>query len=145
VEAKTDKIYYKHHAQVNDHPRESVLNDNVVMSACRLARDTHAKAIIGITTSGYTAVRLSHHRPKASLFVFSPDARLRNVLGLYWGVQVIPYDTNTDQTADEAVTMIKQTLIERGELVQGDIFVNTLSMPLAMQRKTNTVKLSVVE
>jgi pyruvate kinase len=116
-----------------------------MMSACRLARDTHAKAIIGITTSGYTAVRLSHHRPKASLFVFSPDARLRNVLGLYWGVQVLPFEAETEQTADEAVQLIKQTLIERGELTEGDIFVNTLSMPLSMQRKTNTVKLSVVE
>lgn len=150
VEATTDKIYYKYHTQVNEHPGENVLNDNVVMSACRLARDTKAKAIIGITTSGYTAVRLSHHRPKASLFVFSPDARLRNVLGLYWGVQVIPYNPETDQsgtppTADQTVEDIRKTLVDRGELNTGDIFINTLSMPLSKQRKTNTVKLSVVE
>lgn len=145
VEANSDKIYYKHHAQVNDHPGENVLNDNVVMSACRLARDTKAKAIIGITTSGYTAVRLSHHRPKASIFVFSPDARLRNVLGLYWGVQVIPYNPETTQNADQTVEAIKQTLVDRGELSSGDIFINTLSMPLSKQRRTNTVKLSVLE
>ncbi|MEZ0608433.1 pyruvate kinase [Fibrella sp. WM1] len=145
VEANSDKIYYKHHAQVNDHPGENVLNDNVVMSACRLARDTKAKAIIGITTSGYTAVRLSHHRPKASIFVFSPDARLRNVLGLYWGVQVIPYNPEANQNADQTVEAIKQTLVDRGELSSGDIFINTLSMPLSKQRRTNTVKLSVVE
>ena len=145
VEANTDKIYYRYHTQVNDFPSESVLNDNVVMSACRLARDTHAKAVIGITTSGYTAVRISHHRPKASIFVFSPDARLRNVLGLYWGVQVIPFTPQTEITADQTVESIKQTLIARGELESGDIFVNTLSMPLAQQRKTNTVKLSIVD
>lgn len=145
VEANSDKIYYKYHAQVNDHPGENVLNDNVVMSACRLARDTEAKAIIGITTSGYTAVRLSHHRPKASIFVFSPDARLRNVLGLYWGVQVIPYNPETNQNVDQTVEAIKQTLVDRGELNSGDIFINTLSMPLSKQRRTNTVKLSVVE
>ena len=104
-----------------------------------------AKAVIGITTSGYTAVRLSHHRPKASIYVFSPDARLRNVLGLYWGVQVIPFSSQTELTADQTVEDIKQTLVARGDLVSGDIFVNTLSMPLSKQRKTNTVKLSVVE
>ena len=145
VEANTDKIYYRYHTQVNDFPSESVLNDNVVMSACRLARDTHAKAVIGITTSGYTAVRISHHRPKADIYVFSPDARLRNVLGLYWGVQVVPFGTDTGQTADQTVEAIKHALVERGDLVTGDIFVNTLSMPLAKQRKTNTVKLSIVD
>ncbi|MBO0930634.1 pyruvate kinase [Fibrella aquatilis] len=145
VEAKSEKIYYRYHTQVNDFPSENVLNDNVVMSACRLARDTHARAVIGITTSGYTAVRLSHHRPKASIFVFSPDARLRNVLGLYWGVQVIPFTPQTELTVDQTVESIKQTLIARGELESGDIFINTLSMPLAQQRKTNTVKLSIVD
>ncbi len=145
VEQHTDKIYYRYHAQVNETPTENVLNDNVVMSACRLARDTHAKAVIGITTSGYTAVRLSHHRPKADIYIFSNDARLSNTLGLYWGVEVIPYEPIEDQTVDQTVETVKQVLIGQKKLASGDIFINTLSMPLSQQRKTNTVKLSVVE
>lgn len=145
VEMNTSKIYYRYHAQVNEHPTENVLNDNVVMNACRLARDTGARALIGITTSGYTAERLSHHRPKADIYVFSNDARLRNTLGLYWGVEVIAYEPADDQNADETVDSIKQVLIEQKKLVSGDIFINTLSMPLSKQRKTNTMKLSVVE
>ena len=145
VEISTDKIYYRHHAQVNEHPSENAINDNVVMSACRLARDTRAKAIIGITNSGYTAERLSHHRPKADLFVFSNDAQLRNTLGLYWGVQVLPYEPNPELTVDQTVDNIKLTLIGEGKLASGDIFINTLSMPLTQSRRTNTVKLSTVD
>lgn len=145
VEMNTSKIYYRYHAQVNEHPTENVLNDNVVMNACRLARDTEARALIGITTSGYTAERLSHHRPKADIYVFSNDARLRNTLGLYWGVEVIAYEPADDQNADQTVDSIKQVLIEQKKLVSGDIFINTLSMPLSKQRKTNTMKLSVVD
>ncbi|GAB3894449.1 pyruvate kinase [Spirosoma agri] len=145
VEANTDKIYYRYHAYVNEHPGENVINDNVVMSACRLARDTKAKAVIGITNSGYTAERLSHHRPKADLFVFSNDAQLRNTLGLYWGVQVLPYEPNLELTVDQTVEGIKQTLISQGKLASGDIFINTLSMPLTQARRTNTVKLSTVD
>lgn len=145
VETSTDKIYYRYHAQVNEHPSENAINDNVVMSACRLARDTKAKAVIGITNSGYTAERLSHHRPKAALFVFSSDAQLRNTLGLYWGVQVLPYEPNPDLTVDQTVDGIKLTLIGQGKLASGDIFINTLSMPLTQARKTNTVKLSTVD
>lgn len=145
VETSTDKIYFRYHAHVNEEPTANVLNDNVVMSACRLARDTQAKAVIGITTSGYTAFRLSHHRPKADLFIFSPDARLRNTLGLYWGVQVLPYAPSPDNTIEQTVDEIKDVLIERKALESGDIFINTLSMPLSQQNKTNTVKLSVVD
>lgn len=145
VESSTDKIYFRYHAHVNEEPTANVLNDNVVMSACRLARDTRAKAVIGITTSGYTAFRLSHHRPKADLFIFSADARLRNTLGLYWGVQVLPHAPSAENTIEQTVDEIRQVLMERNALVSGDIFINTLSMPLSQRNKTNTVKLSVVE
>jgi len=145
VETSTDKIYFRYHAHVNEEPTENVLNDNVVMSACRLARDTKARAVIGITTSGYTAFRLAHHRPKADLYIFSSDARLRNTLGLYWGVQVLPYTLDLGKTIEQTVDEIKAVLIERNSLESGDIFINTLSMPLSQQNKTNLVKLSVVE
>lgn len=145
VESTTDAIYYRYHAHVNEQPNENLINDYVVVSACRLARDTQAKAVIGITNSGYTAVRLSHHRPKADLLVFSNDAQLRNILGLYWGVQVIPYEPNLNLTVDQTVEGIKQTLIGQGRLQSGDIFINTLSMPLTQSRRTNTVKLSTVD
>ncbi|MCU7371227.1 pyruvate kinase [Paucibacter sp. O1-1] len=60
VESSTNSVYFKHHAAVNENVSVNKLNDNVVMSACRLARDTHATAIIGITRSGYTALSVSH-------------------------------------------------------------------------------------
>ena len=145
VEELSDKIYYRYHAFVNEQPGKNVLNDNVVMSACRLARDTKAKAIIGITTSGYTAFRLSHHRPKAGLYVFTSNKIMMNVLALYWGVQVMPYEPNPENTVDQTVSEIKDLLVKQGVLKSGDIFINTLSMPLMENLKTNTVKLSVVE
>lgn len=145
VEDKAAQLYFRYHAHVNEEPSATVLNDNVVMSACRLARDTKAKAIIGITTSGYTAIRLSHHRPKAGLYVCTTNRQLMNTLGLYWGVQVLPFQPKEESTVDQTVDQIKALLVEQGVLASGDIFVNTLSMPLSQHRKTNTVKLSVVD
>jgi pyruvate kinase len=114
------------------------------MSACRLARDTQAKAIIGVTRSGYTAFRLSHHRPEADLYVFTPNRQLMCILSLYWGVKTVYYDRE-DLSTDDLIEDIKQVLIEKGALHIGDIFVNTLSMPLSKHRRTNAVKLSVVD
>lgn len=145
VELNANSIYFRHHAFVNERPGVDQLNDNVVMSACRLARDTKAKAIIGITRSGYTSFRLSHHRPKANLLIFTSDRVLMNTLGLYWGTKVFYYDRDENVSTDDLIDDIKRLLIEKGELQKGDIFINTLSMPISKNRKTNALKLSVVE
>ncbi|WP_199563223.1 pyruvate kinase [Runella aurantiaca] len=142
--ADDTEIYFKYHAAVNDNPGPNVLNDNVVMSACRLARDTHAKAIIGVTRSGYTGVRLSHHRPEADLYVFTPSRSLMCALSLYWGVKSVFYDRE-DLSTDDLIDDIKRVLVEKEALHTGDIFVNTLSMPVSKHRKTNAVKLSIVD
>ncbi|MCF0056728.1 pyruvate kinase [Dyadobacter sp. CY356] len=145
VEENSNDVYFKHHAFVNEKPGANKLNDNVVMSACRLARDTNAAAIIGVTRSGYTSFRLSHHRPKASLLIFTSDRALMNTLALYWGTKVYFYDKDQDASTDDLIEDIKLFLIEKGELKKGDVFINTLSMPVSKSRKTNAVKLSVVE
>jgi pyruvate kinase len=145
IETTTDSVYFKYHAFVNESPGADKLNDNVVMSACRLARDTHAAAIIGITRSGYTSFRLSHHRPKAGLLIFTSNKVLMNQLALYWGTKVFFYDRDQDVTTDDLIEDIKTFLLDKGELQKGDVFINTLSMPVSKHRKTNTVKLSIVE
>ncbi|PWJ57648.1 pyruvate kinase [Dyadobacter jejuensis] len=145
VESNTNAVYFKYHAYVNEHEGVNKLNDNVVMSACRLARDTQAAAIIGITSSGYTSFRLSHHRPKAKLILFTSNKMLMNQLALYWGTKVFYYDKEEQISTDKLVEDIKSFLIEKKELEKGDVFINCLSMPLSKKRKTNTVKISVVE
>lgn len=145
--ADEKKLYFRHHTRVTEDNYESKEkeNDNVVMTACRLARDLKVKAIIGITNSGYTAVRLSHHRPKAGLFIFTHNETLATQLSLYSGVQVFVVDTMKGQNVEQVVDTIRDFLIEKGELEKGDLFINTLSLPLQDNNRTNTVKLSRVE
>ncbi len=145
IEKSADSLYFKYHAYVNEKPGPDVLNDNVVMSACRLARDTKAKAIIGITRSGYTSFRISHHRPKANILIFTSNRFLMNTLGLFWGTKVFYYKGDDSDSTDDTVEKIKNILVENGELNQGDVFINTLSIPVTQHGKTNALKLSVVE
>jgi len=146
-DADEKKLFFRHHTRVAEASYESdeKENDNVVMTACRLARDLKVKAIIGITTSGYTAVRLSHHRPKANIFIFTANEKLLTQLSLYSGVEAFKYDHLKDKTVEEVVETISDFLVSKGELVSGDLFINTLSMPLQENNRTNTVKLSKVE
>jgi pyruvate kinase len=145
--ADEKKLYFRHHTRVadDDYLSDEKENDNVVMTACRLARDLKVKAIIGITASGYTAIRLSHHRPKAGLFIFTNNEKLSTQLSLYSGVQVFMTETMKGKNVEEVVDAIRDILIEKGELQKGDLFINTLSLPLQDNNRTNTVKLSKVE
>lgn len=68
-----------------------------------------------------------------------------NQLALYWGTKVFFYDRDQGVSTDELIEDIKGFLIEKNELKKGDVFINCLSMPISKRRKTNTVKISVVE
>ena len=137
-------IYFKNHMLEGEEKSATILNDRVIAAACRLARDTQAKAILCITNSGYTAFRLSAHRPKGDIFVFSSNRKLTTQMGLLWGVKVFYYDSS-HENIEEIVKGMARLLIEKGHLQSGDVFVSTLSMPAHQGLRTNTVKLGVVD
>jgi len=135
-------IYFKNHAYAQQVHDENFYSNNVVVSASRLARDTEAQAIVGLTTSGYTALRISSHRPKAQLFVFTFDESLVNTLSLVWGVRAFYYDNS--KSTDEIFEDIKQILVSKGHLQPGDVIINTGSIPVSRNHHTNMLKLSIV-
>src|SRR5665647_69242 len=70
----------------------SFLSDAICYSACKLAQDVKADALIGMTQSGYTGFMLSSYRPKSLLYIFSKEHSLINQRRLSWGVRAIFYD-----------------------------------------------------
>lgn len=122
---------------------QNFLSNNLLLMASRLARNVKAKAIIGITTSGFTAFRVSSHRPLANIFVFTRNQTLITQLSLVWGVRAYQYDKSS--STDETFLDIQNKLKEERFVVDGDIVINTASMPLKAKGKTNMLKIHVVE
>ncbi len=138
---KTPSIYYR--GLVPNEESPSFLSDAICYNACRIARQVDAKCIIGMTKSGYTAFMVSSYRPEAHIFIFSSDEEMLNTLNLVWGIRCFYYDkfTSTDDTFKD----VQDELQKMGYLVEGDIAINTGSMPLHMRKKTNMLKVSVIE
>ena len=110
----------------------------------RQAQDVDAKAIIGMTTSGFTAFKISSYRPiHSKIYVFSEQNDILNTLNLVWGVQTFFYDkfTTTDETIYDCVNI----LLAAGKVAQGDIVINTGSMPMHKKYRTNMLKLTLVD
>jgi pyruvate kinase len=122
---------------------ENFLSNNLLLMASRLSRNVRAKAIVGITTSGFTAFRVSSHRPLANIFIFTRNKALITQLSLVWGVRAYHYDQSV--STDDTFMDIQNKLKEERFVVEGDIIINTASMPLKAKGKTNMLKMHIVE
>ena len=119
------------------------LSDVVCFNAARTAQDIGARAIIGMTSSGYTAFKVSSFRPKTDIIIFSDRMHMLATLNLVWGVRCYYYDkfTTTDETIQDATDILKRV----GAAQTGDYLVNIGSMPLHRRFRTNMLKVTLVE
>jgi pyruvate kinase len=140
---KTDYRYNLEDELVPQPHSPSFLSDAICYNACKLARDTKADALIGMTQSGYTAFMLSSYRPASPLYIFSKEKSLINQLSLSWGVRAFLY--GEEQSLDEILSDQIQILKERGFIKAGDLVVNTGSTPVHLHLPTNVLKITRVE
>ena len=119
------------------------LSDVVCFNAAKTAEELGARAIIGMTSSGYTAFKLSSFRPAAKIYIFSDRMHMLSTLNMCWGVRCYYYDrfTSTDETIQDVTEILKA----HQQIATGDIIVNTGSMPLSRRHRTNMLKVTEVE
>ena len=131
------------HRPVPPKKSRTFLSDVVCFNAARTAEEVKAKAIIGMTSSGYTAFKVSSFRPDAKVYIFSDRMHMLSTLNLCWGVRCFYYDrfTTTDETIEDVVEILKANQ----RVLPGEIIVNTGSMPLHRRHRTNMMKVTVVE
>lgn len=136
-----DEIYHKH--LLPDKTSNTFLSDAICFNACTIASEVGAKAINGMTYSGYTAFMLASNRPRADIHIFTSNKNLLNTLDLVWGVDVFYYNkfVSTDESIDDIIDILKKE-----QLVElGDIVVSTASMPISGLGRTNMVKISKIK
>ena len=141
IEFHDDMIYNKQLVPNKD--SASFLSDAICYNAARMSSELGAKAIIGMTFSGYTGFLLSSYRPRSEVFIFTENSELLNALSLCWGVRAFHYDrfVGTDTTIRDVIRILQ----EKALVKPGDMIVNIGSMPLAARGRANMMKVTVVE
>ena len=122
---------------------DSFLSDAICYNAARMSSELKAKALVGMTFSGYTGFILSSFRPRADIFIFTENRELLNALSICWGVRALYYDkfVGTDTTIRDVIRILKdQNLVK-----DGDMIVNIGSMPLSARGRANMMKVTVVD
>lgn len=119
------------------------ITDSICYNASKIADQVGAAAILTMTFSGYTAFKISAHRPKTSILMFTSNRNILNTMSLLWGVRGFYYDkmVSTDETFDD----IKQIVTESKLVSDGDLVVKIASMPIHTQGMTNMLKISSID
>jgi pyruvate kinase len=137
---KNRNIYYINH--LPDPMSTDFLPESICYNACIMAQQTGAKAIIPFTYSGYTAIKISSHRPKADIFAFTGNEEILDKLPLLWGVNT--YYFPISDSIDEAIEHSLDVLLKDKKIKKGDLVIHVASTPLCAKDRTNMIKLSKV-
>ncbi|MFM7357633.1 MAG: pyruvate kinase [Sediminibacterium sp.] len=143
AEVERNEYRYNRGEDLRPQPHSpSFHSDAICYSACKIANDVEANALIGMTQSGYTAFMLSSYRPYSPLYIFTKEKTLVNQLSLSWGVRAFYYAE--EDSLDEIIADQIKILKERGFISDGQVVVNTGSTPVDLHLPTNVIKISTV-
>ena len=108
-EAEKHQAFSDHERPVPSLKSRTFLSDAVCFNAARTGEVVNAKAIVGMTSSGYTAFKVSSFRPKMDIYIFSDRMHMLATLNLVWGVRCFYYDrfTTTDETIQDVTAILK--------------------------------------
>jgi pyruvate kinase len=134
------EIRRRDHLSIKQTPSETQENifDAIARAACILARQVNATAIIPITHSGATALRISKYRPESRIIAVTSTERVLRSLNLVWSVRgIVIKDFIHDN--DTAFRKIIERLKQEGYVERRDIVVFTAGLPLMAMGTTDTV------
>jgi pyruvate kinase len=111
--------------------------------ASAVARSLNVRAIVVLTTSGYTARLVAAERSKTDLFALTADANVYHALNLHWGIKPLLI-TDVATSFEELVGVAEATLRARQLVSAGDKILVVGGVPPGKSRGSNFLKLHIV-
>lgn len=118
------------------------LSDALSHSACLLARDVQAKAIVVCTRTGGTAKMVSRFRPMIDIIGMTTDPRSYQKLALSWGV--IPMMSEEYHSVDVLFHFAKCAARDSGIVNKGDTIVITGGTPNGKSGNSNLINIEII-
>ena len=142
IDATETEEYIYYHENYPKPEASSFQADAICHNAVQLAKLVSAAAIVSLTYSGYTAIQISSHRPKAPIYTFTMNRELINDLSLVWGVRAFYFGECTH--INDYINYTEEFLVSQNLLKKGDLVVHVGSIPIMERGKTNMLKLTRV-
>src|SRR5690606_33927542 len=107
-------------------------------ASVEMAYNLDAELIVGFTSSGTTALRVSRNRPPTPPLAITPTARAQRPLAVAWGL--VAYQTDHIHDPAEVDDTAPRATAPHPLLEPGDRYVVTAGVPFGMRGTTNLVR-----
>ncbi len=132
---RTEEIYKYNKQEKFDYVDEF---DVIQATVTKLADDLDAKAILALTSSGKSAIKMSRYRPKTPIYAYTHNQKVLNSLNPIWGVE--PIDTIKESKATRMIKRMLRILKEKNLLDKNGPYIVTIGYPAGVPGSTNTIK-----
>jgi pyruvate kinase len=122
--------------------RATSVAEAVARGACNTAREIGAKYIVAFTESGFTAMTVSLARPDVPIIAYTPNAKTRRRMALYWNVT--PRETPAIHDQDQLADWCTGDLLAAGYGSPGERIVIVYGAPLGVSGSTNSIRVHVM-
>jgi pyruvate kinase len=118
-------------------------HDALGRSACVLAEQMHAAAIVTVTNSGQTARVLAHYRPDPPIIAITDSPKTLRMLNIVWGVRGLLVE-DFAHDSDKALEQVQERLLTSGLVQRGDYIVLLAGQPFLARGSTNFIKVEQI-
>jgi pyruvate kinase len=122
--------------------RATSVAEAIARGACNTAREVGARYIVAFTESGSSAMTVSLARPNVPIIGYSPNAKTRRRMALYWSV--IPREMPAMHDADQLADWCTGDLLAAGFGSPGERVVIVFGAPIGVSGSTNSIRVHVL-
>jgi pyruvate kinase len=122
--------------------RATSVAEAIARGACNTAREVGARFIVAFTETGTSAMTVSLARPSVPIIAYSPNAKTRRRMALYWAV--VPREMPAIHDADELADWCTGDLLAHGFGSPGERVVIVYGAPIGVSGSTNSIRVHVL-
>ncbi len=122
--------------------RATSVAEAVARGACNTAREIGAKFLVAFTETGSSAMTVSLARPDVPIIAYTPNAKTRRRMALYWGV--VPREMPAVHDSDQLVDWCTGDLLSAGFGSPGERVVIVFGAPIGVSGSTNSTRVHVL-
>ena len=141
IEADLDPLNFSRY--IPDKVKKSDRRSSICHAAMNISNDLDIKAIIVMTESGSTAIKMAQYRPNSNIYALCPYPDTCRMLSLIWGVTsiIVKKYTSTDEMIANYISIMK----DKQYIDKGDKVIITAGVPIGISGTTNMIKIHVVD
>ena len=126
-----------------DPTEEHEVPDAISYSACQAGAMVKAKAVVALSIHGNIPRLLSRYRPEARIVTFSTEESTVRRCCLLWGVEAYHIEKFYSHL-DASTQGLREILVNKAKLAEGDKIVLTSGVPFSMKVPTNTLTIETI-